>query len=84
MDESRLFCMVCSERTRSNGQKLEHRKFPSNKQKNFPTVRGGKGSNYQPLLKACVDLHKLIIKATQIKILLTQFLSVYFRMQLLQ
>ena len=27
--------MVCSERTRSNGLKLEHLKFHTNKQKNF-------------------------------------------------
>ena len=29
---------VCSDRTRSRGQKLEHRKFHTNMQKNFFTV----------------------------------------------
>ena len=38
MDEARLFLVVYSNRTRSNGQKLEHRKFHTNIQKNF-TVR---------------------------------------------
>ena len=39
MDESRLFLVVYSDRTRSNGLKLEHRKFHTNLWKNFFVVR---------------------------------------------
>jgi len=39
MDEARLFLVVCSDRTGSNGLKLEHGKFCTNMQKNFFMVR---------------------------------------------
>ena len=38
MDEARYFLLVCSDRTRHNGLKFEHRKFHTVMQKNF-TVR---------------------------------------------
>jgi len=38
MDEARLFSVVCSDRIRSNGLKLEQRNFCTNMWKNF-TVR---------------------------------------------
>ena len=39
MDEAKLFSMVHNDRTRSNGLKLEHKKFHTNRQKNFFMVR---------------------------------------------
>ena len=39
MNEARLFLVVRSDRTRSNGLKPEHRKFCTNMWKNFFTVR---------------------------------------------
>ena len=39
MDESRLFSVVCSNRTRSNGLKHEPRMFCTNMQKNFFMVK---------------------------------------------
>jgi len=39
MDEPRLFLVVCSNRTRSNGLNPEDRKFHTNMQKKFFMVR---------------------------------------------
>ena len=39
LDEARLFPVACSDRARSNGQKMEPRKFHINMQKNFLTVK---------------------------------------------
>ena len=38
-DVANLFSMVCGDRTRGNGCKIEHRKFRTDMQKNFFTVR---------------------------------------------
>lgn len=39
MDEARLFSVVCSNRTRTNSLKFEHRQYHTNMQKNFFMVR---------------------------------------------
>ena len=39
MDEARLFSVVCSNRTRSKGLKIEHRKLHTNVLENFLMVR---------------------------------------------
>jgi len=39
MGEAGLFSVVCSDKTRSNGLKLEHRKFCANTQKYFFMIR---------------------------------------------
>ena len=35
MDEARLFSEACSNRTKNNGLKREHKNFHTNKEKNF-------------------------------------------------
>ena len=39
MDEARFFSVVCRNRTRNKGLKLEHRMFYINMKKNFFTIR---------------------------------------------
>lgn len=47
-DEARLFLVVCSNKTRNNGLKLVRRKFCTNMQKNFFTVKVTEHRNRLP------------------------------------
>lgn len=65
--EARLFSVVCSNRTRSDGLKLERRMFCTNIQKNFFMIRGTEHWNRLPgemvkspsleIFKACLDAY---------------------------
>ena len=67
MDEASIFLVVCSDRTRSNGLRLEHRKFHTNMRKNFFTVRVTADWNGLPrevvesppmeIFKTCLDTY---------------------------
>ena len=53
MDEARLFSMVCSDSTKSIDLKLVHRKFRTNVERNFFTVRVMESWNRLPREAEC-------------------------------
>jgi len=65
VDDAGLFSVMCSNRTRGSGHKLEHRKFYLNLRKNFFTLRVTEHWNKLPreamkspppeILKTCLD-----------------------------
>ena len=67
MDEARLFSVVCSDRRRRKGQKIELGKFCTNMQKNFLMVRVAEQWNRLPrevvespsteIFKTCPDAY---------------------------
>ena len=66
-DMANLLSVVCRDRIRGNGHKLEHREFPSNMQENFFTVRVTEHRNRLPreavdspsleIFKTCLDTY---------------------------
>jgi len=62
MDEAGLFLVVHSNRTRSNGLKIKHRKFHTNMQKNSFTVKAMEHWNRLPR-EVVKSLSKEILRA---------------------
>ena len=65
MDEARLVLAVRSNRTRSNGLKLDHRKFCTNMRKNFPVRLT---ENWNRLPREAVESPSVEIFKTQLDI----------------
>jgi len=64
MDEARLLVVVHSNRTKSNSLKLEHRKFQTNMQKNFFTVRVA--MHWNRLLREVAESPSMVIFKTHL------------------
>ena len=64
MGEARLFLVVCSNRTSSNGQKLEQRKFHTYMQKNFFMISVTEHWNRLP--REIVESPSMVIFKTQL------------------
>jgi len=64
MDEDRFFSVVCSNRTRSNGLKLQHRKLLTNTRKNFFIVQVME--HWNRLLKEAVESPSMEICKTRL------------------
>ena len=72
MDEARLLLVVHSNRTRSNGLKLEHRKFRTSMQENFFMVRVME--HWNRLLRGAVKAPSMEISKTSMNAYLCDLL----------